>query len=255
MRDALGRVENVFVLGGTSEIGLEIATALVEERGARCVVLAGRDVGALDAAGDQLRAAGAVAHAVEFDAADVGSHEELVEKVWSEHGDQDVTVLAFGVLGDHEAAEGSGGAASVIARVNYLGAVSILTPLGTRLEEQGHGQLVVLSSTAAVRPRSNNYVYASSKAGLDALARGLGDRLAGSAVHVLTVRPGFVHTRMTEGMSPAPFATTREVVARQVLRGLDRGRSMVYAPPALRWVAPLLRVMPRALWRRLSERV
>ncbi len=254
MRDGLGRVGSVLLLGGTSEIGLAVASELVTERGARDVVLAARDTPRRPAAAAQLEAAGAEVHTVDLDAADTDSHEDLIARIWKEHGDRDVTILAFGILGDQEEAEANLDHALEIAAVDYLGAVSICTPLARHLEEQGHGHLVVLSSVAAVRPRRNNYVYASAKAGLDALSQGLGDRLARSAVHVLTVRPGFVHTRMTAGRPPAPFATTKEVVAAQVLRGLDRGSSVVHAPPALRWVAPLLRVLPRPLWRRLSER-
>jgi decaprenylphospho-beta-D-erythro-pentofuranosid-2-ulose 2-reductase len=119
---------------------------------------------------------------------------------------------------------------------------------------QGHGTLVVLSSVAAERARRDNFVYGSSKAGLDAFAQGLSDALVDVGARVLVVRPGFVHTRMTAGMKAAPFSTTPEAVANQVVRGLESGANVVWAPTVLRWVFAVLRHLPRGLWRRVSAR-
>jgi len=140
-----------------------------------------------------------------------------------------------------------------LAETNYVGAVTIATAVAAQLERQGHGALVVLSSMAAVRPRLANYAYASTKAGLDAFALGLGSRLAPSGAHVLVVRPGFVRTRMTAGMPELPLATDSEVVAGEVLRGLDRRRRCVYAPRALRLAALPIRLAPTWLWDRLGR--
>jgi decaprenylphospho-beta-D-erythro-pentofuranosid-2-ulose 2-reductase len=94
-------------------------------------------------------------------------------------------------------------------------------------------------------------VYASTKAGLDAFALGLGSRLAPSGAQVLVVRPGFVRTRMTAGMSELPFATDADTVAGEVLRGLDRGSRCIYAPRVLRWVSMLIRLAPTWAWDRI----
>jgi decaprenylphospho-beta-D-erythro-pentofuranosid-2-ulose 2-reductase len=99
--------------------------------------------------------------------------------------------------------------------------------------------------------RAANFVYGATKAGLDGFAQGLGDALAPSGARVLVVRPGFVHTRMTAGMRPAPFATTPDAVARDVVAGLRAGRSVVWSPGILRWVFVVLRHLPRAVFRRL----
>jgi decaprenylphospho-beta-D-erythro-pentofuranosid-2-ulose 2-reductase len=119
------------------------------------------------------------------------------------------------------------------------------------LREQGHGTLVVLSSVAAERPRASNAIYGAAKAGLDALAQGLGDSVAGSGVRVLVVRPGFVKTRMTAGLKPPPFATTPDAVAAATSRALRRGAHTVWAPGALRYVFAVLRHLPRAVYRRM----
>lgn len=249
MRDALGSIGTVLVLGGTSEIGLATAEALVRKRGARTVVLAGRDPDRMRAAAEAVGAAGATVHTVAFDAEATDEHAQFVADVAAEHGDLDVTILAFGVLGDQAAAEKDPTHGVHIAQVNYLGAVSVGLHLANRIEAQGHGAIVVLSSVAGERARRANFVYGSSKAGLDAFAQGLGDRLAKGAGHVMVVRPGFVHTRMTEGMDPAPFSTTAEAVADDIVEGLDKQAHTIHSPGILRWVMAVLRHLPRALFR------
>ncbi len=109
----------------------------------------------------------------------------------------------------------------------------------------------MLSSVAAERPRAGNAIYGAAKAGLDALAQGLADALAGSGVRVLVVRPGFVIDRMTDGLPQAPFATRPEVVADATVRALERGDHTVWVPGRLRYVFAVLRHLPRPLYRRL----
>jgi short-subunit dehydrogenase len=112
---------------------------------------------------------------------------------------------------------------------------------------------VVFSSVAGVRVRRANYVYGSAKAGLDGFAGGLGDALAGSGVRLLLVRPGFVIGRMTEGMSPAPLSSTPDQVADATVAALRRGREVVWVPGALRLMFAVLRLLPRAIWRRMPR--
>ena len=251
MKDALGAVQSILVLGGTSEIGLATARRLSAPRAAT-VVLAGRDLLALEAAADQLRAGGAGrVECMAFDATDTDHHEGFVKDVIGRVGDLDVAVLAFGVLGDQTVDEEGGDGALRVARTNYLGAMSVGLPLARQLRRQGHGTMVVLSSVAGERARRSNFIYGSSKAALDALAQGLGDALAGSGAHVMVVRPGFVHTRMTAGMKPAPLATTPDAVAAAIARALQRGTETVWVPAPLRAVMVVLRLLPRPLFRRL----
>jgi decaprenylphospho-beta-D-erythro-pentofuranosid-2-ulose 2-reductase len=120
-----------------------------------------------------------------------------------------------------------------------------------RMRRQGHGRIVVLSSVAGERARRANFIYGSSKSGLDAFSQGLADALVGTGVGVTIVRPGFVVGRMTEGMTPAPFATTPAAVADAVVRGIESGAAIVYVPPVLRWVFAVMRHLPRAVWRRM----
>ncbi len=251
MKDALGGVSSLLVLGGTSEIGLATARLLVG-RGTRTVVLAGRDPARLGEAAADLRALGAErVEVVAFDADDTGAHVAFAAGVRALVGDVDVVLLAFGVLGDQAAFELDPAAAVRAVTTNYTGAVSVCLALAPVLRAQGHGTLVLLSSVAGVRARRANYVYGSSKAGLDAFGQGLGDALAGSGVRVLLVRPGFVHTRMTAGLPAAPLSTTAEQVAAVVAQALAAGRELAWAPGALRPLFTGLRLLPRAAWRRL----
>ncbi|MFJ4711061.1 decaprenylphospho-beta-D-erythro-pentofuranosid-2-ulose 2-reductase [Streptomyces sp. NPDC088785] len=249
MKDAFGLPQSLLVLGGTSEIGLATARRLITRR-TRTVWLAGRPSPALDAAAAQLRGSGAEVRTVAFDALDPGAHEETLGKVFAE-GDIDMVLLAFGVLGDQASDEGDPSAAVRVAQTNYTGAVSAGLVCAGALQAQGHGSLVVLSSVAGERARRSNFIYGSSKAGLDAFAQGLGDALHGTGVHVMVVRPGFVRSKMTAGLAEAPLATTPDAVASAIELGLRRRSETVWVPGALRWVMAGLRHAPRAVFRRL----
>ncbi|MEU0204079.1 MULTISPECIES: decaprenylphospho-beta-D-erythro-pentofuranosid-2-ulose 2-reductase [unclassified Streptomyces] len=249
MKDAFGLPQSLLVLGGTSEIALATARRLIARR-TRTVWLAGRPSPALEEAAGQLRGLGADVHTVAFDALDPASHEAVLGKIFAE-GDIDMVLLAFGLLGDQARDEREPEAAVRVAQTNYTGAVSAGLVCARALQSQGHGSLVVLSSVAGERARRANFIYGSSKAGLDAFAQGLGDALHGTGVHVMVVRPGFVRTRMTAGLPETPLATTPEAVATAVELGLRRRSETVWVPGALRVVMSALRHLPRGVFRRL----
>lgn len=234
MKDALGSVQTVLVLGGTSEIGLAIARALAAPRQAH-VILASRTPD------ESVQVGGKTTH-VPFDANAVDTHDAFVADMFDSYGDIDAVIVAFGLL-DADPVE--------LATTNFLGAVSVMSAVGQRLREQGHGELVVLSSVAGERVRKSNYAYGATKAGLDGFAQGLGDALVGTGVHVLVVRPGFVKTKMTAGMDPAPMSTTPEAVADAVVRAMAKGAEVVWVPGILRFVMMAVRHLPRAVFRRL----
>lgn len=249
MKDAFGLPQSLLVLGGTSEIALATARRLIARR-TRTVWLAGRPSPALEEAATGLRALGADVRTVAFDALDTEGHEAALGKVFAE-GDVDVVLLAFGVLGDQANDEREPLAAARVAQTNYTGAVSSGLVAARALQAQGHGSLVVLSSVAGERARRANFIYGSSKAGLDAFAQGLGDALHGTGVHVMVVRPGFVRTKMTDGLPEAPLATTPEAVALAIETGLRRRAETVWVPGVLRVVMSAVRHVPRAVFRKL----
>jgi NAD(P)-dependent dehydrogenase (short-subunit alcohol dehydrogenase family) len=241
----------VLVLGGRSEIGLEVAERLAP---GRVVLLAARRAGDLVEERARLRAAGASAvHCVEFDADDTATHAALLGDIVDEHGPIGVAVLAFGILGDQARAAEDPSHALAVVQTDFVAQVSVLTSLATLMRSAGSGEIVVFSSVAGVRVRKANYVYGSAKAGLDGFACGLADALAGSGVRLLVVRPGFVVGRMTAGMAPAPLSSTPGQVADAVVAGLRGHRRVVWVPTSLRVAYAVARLVPQAIWRRLPR--
>jgi decaprenylphospho-beta-D-erythro-pentofuranosid-2-ulose 2-reductase len=251
VKDALGAVQSVLVLGGRSEIGVAIASELAGPRHAT-VVLAARRPESLAAEVAAVKASGAErVETVAFDADDTDSHETLINDVAKLIGDIDVVVLAFGLLGD-QAADAAGGDGAVrLAQTNYVDAVSVSLAVARLLRRQGHGTLVVLSSVAGERVRKANFIYGSTKAALDGFAQGLADDLVGTGAGVLIVRPGFVKGRMTAGMDAAPMATTPTAVAQATATALAAGKEIIWVPGILRLAFAVFRHLPRSVWRRL----
>ncbi len=250
MKNALGRIESVLVLGGGSDIALATVGGLVANR-ARTVVLAGRNLAAIDAAGNELRSAGAVVTAVEFDALNLESHTNFVNDTWKRFGDFDIVILAFGSLGEQSLDERDPLAAAEVITANFTGAATVGIAVAERLRQQGHGSLVVLSSVAGERVRRANFIYGSAKAGMDGFFLGLGEALRGTGAHVMVVRPGFVHTKMTANLKAAPLAVTPDKIAADILRAISHGSELVWSPPAMRVLMSVLRHLPRVVFRRL----
>ncbi len=241
----------VLILGGRSEIGVELARLLAP---GAAVVLAARRADQLDEQVAALEAAGAAAvHTMEFDADDLASHGTLVASVVADHGPIATAVLAFGILGDQTRAETDAAHAVAIVHTDYIAQVSMLTHLANAMRKADKGQLVVFSSIAGARVRRANYVYGSAKAGLDGFASGLADALHGSGVKLLIARPGFVMGRMTEGMTPAPLPSTPAQVAAATARALAKGRRTVWIPWALGPASAVMRLLPQFVWRRMPR--
>jgi decaprenylphospho-beta-D-erythro-pentofuranosid-2-ulose 2-reductase len=250
MDNAIGEPQTIVLLGGTSDIGLAIVRELLSPA-ARTVVLGCRDLAKGEQAAAGLRHDGLTVDVAHFDGGDTDSHEAFIREAADRHGDIDLAIIAFAQGGDGAATSKDVAGAAALTHVNFTGAVSAIISVANRMRQQGHGAIVVLSSVAGERVRKANAVYGATKAGLDGFAQGLGDELAAEGVHMLVVRPGFVHSSMTAGMQPAPFATTPEKVAEVTAKGLRGGRRTVWAPGILRFVFMTLRHTPGPVWRRL----
>jgi decaprenylphospho-beta-D-erythro-pentofuranosid-2-ulose 2-reductase len=247
--DAVGNPQSLLLLGGTSEIALATAERYAGRRPLR-VILAARPSARLEQAAERLDRLGATVTTLPFDAADTASHPATIEKAFAD-GDIDLALVAFGLLGDQEKAWTDHAAAVELAQVNYVGAVSVGVLLADVLQRQGHGTLAVLSSVAAERARRSNFCYGSTKAGMDAFYTGLTEALRPSGVKVCVIRPGFVHTKMTVGMKPAPLSVTPEQVAEVIMDAVAQGHEQAWAPAPLRYIMSALRHIPRPLFRRL----
>jgi len=238
----------VLLLGGTSELGLAILSALALPADAE-VLLAGRDEARMTAAAASLPCR---TRTLSYEATRLDSHQALVSAAF-EAAPVDLVVSAAGVLTSQDKLDADPRLAGELIETNFTGHVTTLLAVAAQMRAQGSGTIVILSSVAAIRPRKANFVYGAAKSGLDAFARGLADSLHGTGVRVLLVRPGFVIGRMTEGMDPAPLATTPAKVGAAVAAGLAGNATVLWVPPALGQLAVVLRLVPRPLWRRLRR--
>lgn len=241
----------ILLLGATSDIGGEIAVRICASRHVICALRDPERGGRGGSVEKRLLEAGAARVAtVDFNATDLDSHRPLVERAMEE-GEVTTAIVAFGILGDQELAEREEREAVRIATVDYLAQVSMLTVLADIMQR---GEIYAFSSIAGWRARRANYVYGSTKAGLDAFCQGLADRLHGSDLHLITARPGFVIGSMTTGMKPAPMSVTPDVVADAVVAAAARGKSAtVWIPRQLAVLAFVMRCVPRPIWRHMPR--
>jgi len=249
--NAVGNPQSLFVLGGTSDIALATAQKYAEAQPLR-IILADRpeESERMAAAVEQLRKTGSTVSTLTFDARKPETHAEVIDKAFAE-GDIDVTLIAFGIQGDNEKGWTEVGAARAVAEINYVAPMTLGVLLAEKLRKQGHGRLAVMSSPAGERARRSNFVYGSSKAGLDVFYTGLTYALSESGVKVTVVRPNFVRTKLTKDMKPAPMAQTSEQVATAIVDGVRKGKHLIYVPTQMRWVMTVLNHLPRPIFRRL----
>jgi decaprenylphospho-beta-D-erythro-pentofuranosid-2-ulose 2-reductase len=251
MLDAVGNPQTILLLGGTSEIGLAICERYLRTASARIVLAAMPDDPGRDDAVAQMKATGArEVELIDFEATDTGSHLTMIEEAFA-GGDVDVAIVAFGLLGDAEELWQNQRKAVQIAEVNYTAAVSVGVLLGKKMRAQGFGQIIAMSTVAGERVRRSNFVYGSTKAGLDGFYLGLGEALREYGVRVLVIRPGQVRTRMSAHIKEAPLTVDKEDVAELAFTAAAKGKELVWAPPAFRYVMVVLRHIPRSIFRKL----
>ncbi len=249
--DATGNPQSILLLGGTSEIGLAICARYLRNASASVVLAClpgdpGRDgaVAAMEAAGAKS------VRIVDFDALDTASHPAMIDSAFS-GGDIDVAIVAFGMDADAEELWHNQAKAVQVAQINYTAAVSVGVLLAGKMGAQGFGQIIAMSSVAGERVRRTNFVYGSTKAGLDGFYLGLGEALREDGVRVLVIRPGQVRTRFSAHVKEAPLTVDKEDVAELAMAAAAKGKEIVWAPGAFRYVMMVLRHVPRAIFRRL----
>ena len=236
---------NVLILGASSDIAMAIAHVFAKE--GYDIQLAARNTDGLasDACDIELRYHVAV-YQHEFDALEILSHETFVEnlKVLP-----DIAVCAVGYMGEQAENERDTKAASLVMRSNYEGPANILAILANYFEARGAGCIVGISSVAGERGRATNYVYGSAKAGFTTFLSGMRNRLAKKGVQVVTILPGFVATKMTEGSDLPPRLTAQpEQVAASVLRAVKMKQQVVYVKPIWRLIMMIIRCIPERVF-------
>ncbi len=250
--DAVGNPQTILLLGGTSEIGLAICERYLQNAHARILLAAMPDDPGRDDAVAQMKAAGA--RSVRADRLRGHRHRQPPEDDRhrpSSNGDIDVAIVAFGVLGDAEELWQNQRKAVQAAEINYTAAVSVGVLLGEKMRAQGFGQIIAMSTVAGERVRRSNFVYGSTKAGLDGFYLGLSEALREYGVRVLVIRPGQVRTRMSAHVKEAPLTVDKEYVANLAVTASAKGKELVWAPAAFRYVMMVLRHIPRSIFRKL----
>ena len=239
----------VLILGARSDIGLAVAHAFAAA--GHAVQLAARNTETLEAAAQDIR----VRHSVEaschgFDALDTEGHAAFIEGLPALPA---VAITAVGWMGKQAENETDAQAATTVMRSNFEGPALIFAELANRFAARGSGTLVGISSVAGDRGRATNYVYGASKAGFTAFLSGLRNRLAKEGVHVVTVLPGFVNTRMTEGMDlPGKLTAEPQEVAQAILKATQNGRNVIYVRRIWWLIMTIIRNIPEAVFKKLS---
>ncbi len=249
--DAVGNPQTILLLGGTSEIGLAICERYLQNAHARIVLAAMPNDPGRDAAVAQMKAAGARSvELIDFEATDPDTHPKMIDQAFAD-GDVDVAIVAFRILGDAEELWQNQHKAVLAAEINYTAAVSVGVLLAEKMRAQGFGQIIAMSSAAGERVRRSNFVYGSTKAGLDGFYLGLSEALREFGVRVLVIRPGQVRTRMSAHVKEAPLTVDKEYVANLAVTAAAKGKELVWAPAAFRYVMMVLRHIPRSIFRKL----
>ena len=240
------------ILGAKSAIAREIARGLSTEG---CdLILAARDSDRLApfAADIRVRTQRQV-DLVEFDALEVETSSSLAARLERQFGEFDLVVQVFGYLGEQQTARSLTAEMEKILHTNFTSAAIVLSHLANYLEERGKpGGIIAVSSVAGDRGRQGNYFYGSAKGALSLFLQGLRNRLASTRVHVLTVKPGYVHTPMTADLEGLFLVAAPEKVARDILEAYKKKRDILYTPWFWRYIMLLVKCIPEAVFKRLK---
>jgi short-subunit dehydrogenase len=244
-------VSRILIAGATSAIAQETAKRFAADGAS--FLLAARDPQKLAAVADDLSARGAKqVETTAIDLHDLSRCAHLIEESRQRLGGLDVVLVAHGTLPDQAACEGDVELALQAISLNALSVVALLVPAAAHLEVQGSGCLAVITSMAGVRGRRSNYVYGAAKAAVSAFLEGLRGRMAAVGVAVVDIRPGFVDTPMTAHLPKNPLFASARSVGEQVYRAILAGKDVVYTPWYWRWIALVIQLIPRPIFKKLS---
>ena len=242
-------MKNVLILGATSDIARALAYKYASQ--GYSITLAARQAERLAETTNDIEIRhSTTAQAAEFDALDYGNHATFYAALEPK---PDVVICVFGYLGSQETAQADFSQAHQIIDTNYTGAVSILEVVAAGFEQRKQGTIIGIGSVAGDRGRQSNYIYGSAKAAFAAYLSGLRNRMAKSNVHVLTVKPGFVRTKMTADLPlPAPVTAKPEQVAQDIFKAHHKGSNQLYTLWMWRYIMLLIRNIPEGIFKRLS---
>ena len=241
------------ILGGTSGMGRAVARRLAERGDA--LFLLGMPLVELERSASDLEQRGAAGRNVgvrELDLADPRTFEAALDSAHKALGGIDTVIVTAGMFRTQDALEQDFDFTYRMLHVNFTATVLFCELARKRLLAAGGGTLCVFSSVAGDRGRKPVVLYGASKAGLSHYLESLDHKYRAEGLRTITIKPGFVKTPMTEGLKPPPFAGEAEGVALQVVRAIDRGTPLVYAPSIWRYVMLVIRFLPRFVMRKIG---
>jgi hypothetical protein len=240
---------SVLILGAASDMAIAIARTFAQKK--YDVQLAGRNIQRLAHLQTDLtiRYNSAVTlH--EFDALAYATHPSFFEQLPVK---PDVSICVFGVMTDEEEAFTNWNMAERMIATNYTGAVSILNIIAYYYQQQQKGCIVGISSVAGERGRQSKLIYGSAKAAFTAYLDGLRNKLFKHGIHVVTVKPGFAYTRMTDGLQlPALLTATPEQIGNVVYTAVVRKQNTLYVKWIWRWLMLIIRNIPEFQFKKMK---
>jgi decaprenylphospho-beta-D-erythro-pentofuranosid-2-ulose 2-reductase len=241
--------KQAIILGASSDIGVALAKVMAE-KGIN-LILASRNVDRLN----PLKSSLILKHSVsidllEFDATDYKSHQDFIADL---PNSCDLAVCMFGYLGDQKLASENWEESMKIIETNFTGAVSTLNRIAEKWIPLKRGMIVGVSSVAGERGRGSNYLYGSAKAGFTTYLDGLRNMLFQHSIHVLTVKPGFVATKMTSHLElPAKLTSSPEQVAQAIMKATEKKKDSIYVSKVWFWIMLIIKTIPEGIFKKLK---
>ncbi len=245
-------MKKVLIIGATSAIAAACARLWAVEGSEFFLVARSADKLQQTAADLQARGAGAI-HQHLMDATDYTAHPQMLADCVAALGQIDIALVAHGTLPDQHDCERDVNVALQEFANNGTSVIAMLTLLANRFEIQRCGTLAVISSVAGDRGRQSNYLYGTAKAAVSTFCEGLRARMFKVGVHVITIKPGFVDTPMTQGLAlPAMLVATPADVAKRIVSGIGNKANTLYAPGFWALIMLIIRAIPQPVFKRLK---
>jgi decaprenylphospho-beta-D-erythro-pentofuranosid-2-ulose 2-reductase len=244
-------VPKLVVLGATSAIAEQVLRLFAGPELHALLVARNDDALSVIAEDIKIRGAGKV-DTISFDFSRLNEIEKLTEDIIKIIGEIDILFVAYGTLPNQKECEDSISKMQAETNLNYLSVVSVLTGISPVMKQNETGTIAVISSVAGDRGRKSNYVYGSAKGGLTIFLQGLRNALSGSGVHVLTIKPGFVDTPMTNDFTKGLLWAKPEKVAKDIKRAIDKKKNIIYTPWFWRWIMLIIRLIPESVFKKMN---
>ena len=244
-------MKKILIIGATSSIA-EHAARIWAKQGAE-FFLTGRNQERLEIISNDLLARGAKnAFFYPLDVNKFSSQELMLNNAFDDLGSVDIALIAHGTLPNQKKCEHSIDATLLEINTNAISTIALLTDLANRFEKQGCGTIAVISSVAGDRGRQSNYIYGCSKAMVSTFMSGLRQRLNGSGISVLTIKPGFVDTPMTAQFKKGALWASPNQVASTIILACEKRNGVIYVPGFWWGIMTVIKLLPEFIFKKIK---